>query len=345
MLQQPNKVARRILSILAFAVLIATPGTVSAQAPASSKPNCLLKYDTLSSLMCETEKKATSSVPMAEKHSTEAPSAVVMPFAQVMGETSSATVATDGAKEASSSATPEKESFIREMKGIKWEYNYTDRVSKDKESAYTKMREKPDIKSERREMLRPGDKVRIIPKEKDAKKGWYYVQVFKSKDEKVVGKEGWIESWLVDDVNVPKEPTPTPSPTSSPDAPEGEANASVAPGSSGGEAMWGMINGYRTSNGLPAFEKSGRLCSIAAERAPEIAGNAASGDVHSGFRARGLGYPVAIENAVAMGSLEANFNWWINSSLHRGSILGPDLKYSCVECSGGSCVQIFSPNP
>ncbi|MCX7996802.1 MAG: CAP domain-containing protein [Patescibacteria group bacterium] len=243
------------------------------------------------------------------------------------------------------------------MKGIKKQYLYTDRVTKDKTGWYTRMREEPNEKSKRGELLRPGDKIRVIDsKEKDAK-NWYFVEIFNSHDKELEGKRGWIEKWLVDDTNVPVEPSPTPSPTRTPpmaDTPSGEgATESKSSGSESdsatisadAEALFGMINDYREKNGLDRFERSERLCSIARERAPEIRAEAMGGTIHAGFVARGYGYPTAVENAAAYGNIHANFNWWINSGLHRGSILGPELKYSCVECSAGNCVQIFSPNP
>lgn len=322
MLNKAKKIPYILTNIALLLVIASVVQPVSAEeATSSAKQPCLLKYDTLSSIMCETSQKDVLGLSIGAKEAS-----------------SGATTATDSAK-----TQEKKEEFIREVKGIKKEYIYTDRVAKGDGFYYTKLREKPEEKSKRLETVKPSDKVRII---KTDKKGWYFVQIFKSEDKDRIGKEGWIERWLIDNENVPVEPTATPTPSASPSK-EGNATDSATPvtSSSEGEALYSMVNTYRTSNGLPAFEKSERLCSIARERAPEIAGEVATGSVHAGFAARGYGYPVAVENAVGMGSVEANFNWWVNSGLHRGSILGPDLKYSCVECKDGNCVQLFSPNP
>jgi uncharacterized protein YkwD len=267
---------------------------------------------------------------------------VLNPLAQVQNSTNEA----EQAKKPSPTPTKKEKPAIRELVGIQKEYLYTDRVTKDKEGWYTKLREKPDVDSKRKETIRTGDKVRVM---KEENKDWYYVQIFKSHDIKLEGKEGYIEKWIVDDENVPKEPTPTPTkaPVKGSESIEGGTKSTgvVAGASSDGEALFTMINDYRASNGLPKFEKSARLCEIARIRAPEIAGEVATGSIHSGFNARGYGYPTALENAAGYGSIQANFNWWVNSGLHRASILGEGLKYSCCECSGGNCVQIFSPNP
>jgi hypothetical protein len=246
-----------------------------------------------------------------------------------------------------------KENPIREMKGIKKTYIYTDRITKDKAGLYTKMRTEADVKSDKSEILRPGDKIRVMKSEivtdkKDkTKTEWLFVQIFKSSKPELEGKEGWIERWIVDDVNVPAEPTPTPSPTSAPKV-EGTSTASNGGGNTStsgeGEALFNKVNDYRESNGLSRLQKSERLCSIARERAPEVAGEVATGTVHAGFHRRGLGYPVAVENEVGYGNIDANFNFWVNSSLHRASILGSH-QYSCLECTNGNCVQLFSPNP
>lgn len=326
------------INIITAGLLLSMPATLRpahAQSPhPTAKPTCLVKYSTLSAIMCET---ATSGTVVA-KTLTEATAPSTLDKLDPSLEQ-----ATQDKKESTKEAEFER---IREVKGVKTKYIYTDRVSKDKEGPYTKMREKADEDSKRLEILRPGDKVRVV---KNDKKDWYFVQIFKSHDTKLEGKDGWIERWLIDDVNVPEEPTPTPSPTKAPTQ-EGQSSESTpASGnvstSGDGEALFSMVNDYRTGNGLGAFEKSERLCSIARERAPEIAGEVATGSIHSGFAARGYGFPVAVENAAGYGNIGSNFNFWINSGLHRGSILGPDLKYSCVECSGGNCVQIFSPNP
>lgn len=320
---------RSAIIVLAIASYLLLPGRPAfAQQPSTvpngntptAKPKCLVKYSTLSALMCDTA--ATEEVTKTLAQVQE-----LSPTPEVKKKT-------------------EEKSPIREMKGIKKEYLYTDRVTKDKTGWYTKMRVKTDEDSKRLEILRPGDKVRIL---KEDKKDWYYVQIFKSHDTKLEGKEGWIERWLVDNENVPKEPTPTPTNTkktqSADESSSSEATVASASTSGEGTVLFDMINNYRSDNGLPKFNVSERLCAIARERAPEIAAEVANGTIHSGFKARGLGYPAAVENAVGYGNVQANFNWWINSGLHRASILGPDLMYSCVECASGNCVQLFSPNP
>lgn len=294
----------------------------------AAKQTCLVKYSTLSALMCD----STS------------PDDVLAPLAKVNESTSEA----NQAGKPSPTPTKKERPPIRELEGIKEDYLYTDRVTEDKTGWYTKLREKPNVDSKRKEIIRTGDKIRVM---KEEKKDWYYVQIFKSHDKKLEGKEGYIEKWLVDNENVPEEPTPTP--TKPPEKGDeskdgGQGNEAVVAGavtSGDGEALFNMINDFRASNGLPKFEKSARLCEIARVRAPEIAGEVATGSIHSGFTARGYGYPTAVENAAGYGNIQANFNWWLNSGLHRASILGEGLKYSCCECSGGNCVQIFSPNP
>lgn len=311
--------------------------------PSSALPNsasdsaCLVKYDALTPIVCDTK---TGDV-LAALSNLEASTSAASDEASV-----------DKGKN-------EEKRVIREVEGVKKEYIYTKRIAYDEPESskekkyYTKMRKEPNEDSKRLEKIMNGDKVRVLKEEtnKKEKTSWYYVQIFKSNDPKNEGKEGWVETWIVDNENVPAKPTPSPSPTTSPTTTSGEVAAASTeapsqPALSSGEseALYSKVNDYRTSNGLPAFERSERLCAIARERAPEIAGEVATGSIHSGFYGRGYGYP-DVENAVGMGSVDANFNWWVNSGLHRGSILGPDLKYSCLECSNGNCVQIFSANP
>lgn len=340
---EPSRKGTFSMIILGVCAIIAGQlGTVYAQEPSalSDKTTCLVKYSTLSAMLCDKKNDGlVADVKVALSPST-APSPTTSPASK------EADLKKDDAKD------DLKENPVREMKGIKKAYIYTDRITKDKEGLYTKMRKEADAKSDKGETLRPGDKIRVMEsktvtdKKDKSKTEWLYVQVFKATKPEIEGKNGWIERWIVDDVNVPAEPTPTPSPTTAPKV-EGVASSSGGSGSiSGGdsEALFNKINEYRASNGLPKLEVSERLCSIARERAPEVAGEVASGTVHAGYHKRGLGYPVAVENEVGYGNVDANFNWWINSSLHRASILGSH-RYSCLQCSGGNCVQEFSPNP
>jgi uncharacterized protein YkwD len=143
-----------------------------------------------------------------------------------------------------------------------------------------------------------------------------------------------------------KEPTPSPTiaaikPTDSPIAPPPAAPQSLAnPGGLGAEKLFSMSNDYRAARGLPAFQKDERSCSLAASRAPEVAGEVASGALHSGLHARALPY-WNTENIISMRSEEEAFNWWINDKIHHDAIVG-NFTYSCVACSGGNCAQEFT---
>jgi uncharacterized protein YkwD len=101
-----------------------------------------------------------------------------------------------------------------------------------------------------------------------------------------------------------------------------------------------MVNTHRQAKGLPVFQKDERSCQLAASRAPEIKGELAAGTLHSGLQARNLPY-WNTENAIALPTEEAAFNWWLNDPIHRQAIEGGHT-YSCVACSGSSCVEEFT---
>jgi len=101
-----------------------------------------------------------------------------------------------------------------------------------------------------------------------------------------------------------------------------------------------MVNAYRQTKGLPAFQKDDRVCSLANARASEIAGEMAAGTLHSGMYARNLPY-WNTENAIAYSSEEADMNWWLGDSIHRQAIES-SKTYSCTACSGNYCVQEFT---
>lgn len=134
---------------------------------------------------------------------------------------------------------------------------------------------------------------------------------------------------------------PTAKPTESPLTPPPAAPQSLAnPGGLDAEKLFSMSNDYRAARGLPPFQKDERSCSLAASRAPEVAGEVASGALHSGLHARNLPY-WNTENIISMRSEVEAFNWWVNDKIHHDAIVG-NFTYSCVACSGGNCAQEFT---
>lgn len=139
-------------------------------------------------------------------------------------------------------------------------------------------------------------------------------------------------------------PTPTTAPekqsTTSLTPPQAAPQSPANPGGLDAEKLFSMSNEYRAARGLPPFQKDERSCSLAASRAPEVAGEVASGALHSGLHARNLPY-WNTENIISMRSEEEAFNWWINDKIHHDAIVG-NFTYSCVACSGGNCAQEFT---
>jgi len=143
--------------------------------------------------------------------------------------------------------------------------------------------------------------------------------------------------------------TPTPSPSSQPTEepttpPSVTPNYSPAPQSNPGglnaEVLFGMVNSYRASIGLPAFQEDAKTCTLAQTRAPEVAGEVASGNMHAGLEAMDLNY-WNTENIISMNSEQAAFNWWQNDPIHHAAIVSHNI-YSCVACSGNSCAEEFT---
>lgn len=130
---------------------------------------------------------------------------------------------------------------------------------------------------------------------------------------------------------------PVVSPTTAP-----TVNTAPIPQSSSlnAEVVFDLINKYRNSIGLASFEKNDELCSLAASRGPELAGEVASGALHSGLYSRNLPYWVT-ENMKYGGDEQEVLRWWLNSPIHRAAIEG-NYKYSCGVCVGDTCEQLFT---
>jgi len=134
-------------------------------------------------------------------------------------------------------------------------------------------------------------------------------------------------------------PTPTQQPTDTPIAsytPVPESNA----GGLNASDIFSMVNAYRAQQGLPAFQQDAKTCSLAQVRAPEVAGEVASGNFHAGLIAMNLPY-WNTENIISMNSDQAAFNWWINDPIHHAAIVSNNT-YSCVACSGNACAEEFT---
>jgi len=104
--------------------------------------------------------------------------------------------------------------------------------------------------------------------------------------------------------------------------------------------IFSMVNSYRANLGLPAFQQDAKTCSLAQVRAPEVAGEVASGNYHAGLIAMNLSY-WNTENIISMNSDQAAFNWWINDPIHHAAIVSNNT-YSCIACSGNNCAEEFT---
>jgi uncharacterized protein YkwD len=106
------------------------------------------------------------------------------------------------------------------------------------------------------------------------------------------------------------------------------------------ESIFTRVNAHRAALGLKTLIKDDRVCQVATSRAPEIANEIASNTMHVGIKKRNLPY-WNTENIISMGTEVGAINWWLGDTIHRKAIEGP-YKYTCVACSGYSCVEEFT---
>ena len=113
------------------------------------------------------------------------------------------------------------------------------------------------------------------------------------------------------------------------------------PPSLSSDTLFDMINAHRAELGLPAYQKNDTLCALAKERGPELYDEIfTSGNIHGGLYNRNLPYWIT-ENMKYGPDENDVFNWWMNSYIHRKAIEG-NFTYSCGECYGNSCAQLFT---
>lgn len=106
------------------------------------------------------------------------------------------------------------------------------------------------------------------------------------------------------------------------------------------EKIFSLVNQYRASQGLSSFEKDDKVCELAKTRSQELVGEIANGSIHSGLYNRDLPYWIW-ENAKVGSNEEGTVAWWLSSPVHHQSIVG-DYKYSCVQCTGSYCSELFT---
>lgn len=103
------------------------------------------------------------------------------------------------------------------------------------------------------------------------------------------------------------------------------------------EKLFEIIQNWRTSEGLPKYEKNEQLCSIASDRAddPEL-------DNHKGLYEKYSTLPFVVQENLAIGSDEKLvLTGWLQSPSHAETLRKP-YAYSCVICKNNYCSQIFS---
>ncbi len=107
------------------------------------------------------------------------------------------------------------------------------------------------------------------------------------------------------------------------------------------ESVFNLVNERRSRFNLPNLVKDRALCTVARERAPQLYEEIMiTGRMHEGFYSRKLPFS-AVENIIYMNNEQAAVEWWMNSPIHRASILS-NYTHTCVACWGNSCTQIFA---
>lgn len=139
---------------------------------------------------------------------------------------------------------------------------------------------------------------------------------------------------------VPQNATTIPTPTNTP-LPQPKSTQEK-PLSLNSDIIFEMINNHRKEMGLPAYEKEDRLCALAKERGPELYDEIfVTGNIHGGLYARNLPYWIT-ENMKYGADENSVFSWWLSSYIHRKAIESPNFQYSCGECYGNTCIQLFT---
>ena len=125
--------------------------------------------------------------------------------------------------------------------------------------------------------------------------------------------------------------TTTPEPSTTSPSPAVSLNAAL---------LFSMVNQIRAQNGLPAFQKDDRLCTLASSRAPEVHNEVLTGTMHHGMYARNLPY-WNNENIIDIHTEQEAINFWMSDYIHKAAILGK-YQFSCVGCYGNACAEEFS---
>jgi hypothetical protein len=95
---------------------------------------------------------------------------------------------------------------IRTVAGVRAEYRYTGRIEEDGQGLFSRLYAEPVATSSLTDPIRNGDEVEVLS---DQPAGWYRIRIRTSSDQNLAGRSGYIERWLIDNIDVPPPPTPT----------------------------------------------------------------------------------------------------------------------------------------
>lgn len=105
------------------------------------------------------------------------------------------------------------------------------------------------------------------------------------------------------------------------------------------DKLWSLVNDWQTSQGWKPYIKDQRLCDLADIRLEETSKDWS----HNGFFAHSkdfvninLGENLARDYITEETTLKA----WLKSPSHKKNLTSP-YTYSCIQCEGDRCVQLF----
>jgi uncharacterized protein YkwD len=164
-------------------------------------------------------------------------------------------------------------------------------------------------------------------------------------------------------VSVNTSPGPTATPAASASTPQTSQSGCVFTRNSDYESqILGLINNVRAQNGLGALTLDNRLSAAALEHSMDMACNAIIS--HTGTdgstwytRVAAQGFAnynsarenIYVGNPAFGGDANGAFNWWMNSEIHRKTLMNPDQKligiayvYSDASAYGGNYTTVFA---
>lgn len=107
------------------------------------------------------------------------------------------------------------------------------------------------------------------------------------------------------------------------------------------DRLFQLVNDWRVKEGYQPYIESEFACNVASKRLPEVEVNWSHEGFYYGRFCKDCWLAENLADSIQYYSEEHTLSSWLKSASHAANLKTP-YTHSCIECSSGYCVHIFS---